>query len=212
MIDRLFKICNNWSSFHNDIESIKSSLIKNVYLSFLIDKVIEKYLNYKFSSNQSQLKDTSDVHYFKFTHIGNLLHHIKNKNFWNFAKSFIKKILTLTYFLLHSKLTIVFVIKTQFLWNLSLVYKFTCASYIGETCCHFKTKIEEHIKKDNKSHIFKHLHSTVTCFDLDNSLSFEIIDKANSKFDLKIKEALHINWRKPDLNTQQNHLTLTLSL
>ena len=95
-----------------------------------------------------------------------------------------------------------------------LVYKFTCAScsssYIGEACCHFKTRIEEHIKKDNKSHIFKHLHSTATCFDSYNSLSFKIIDKANSKFDFKIKEALHINWRK--LNAQQNHLSLTLLL
>ena len=97
-----------------------------------------------------------------------------------------------------------------------LVYKFTCAScsssYIGKTCCHFKTRIEEHIKKDNKSHIFKHLHSSETCFDSYNSLCFKIIDKANSKFDLKIKEALHINWRKPNLNAQQNHLALTLSL
>ena len=62
---------------------------------------------------------------------------------------------------------------------------------------HFKTRIEEHIKKDNKSHIFKHLHSTATCIDSYNSLSFKIIDKVNSKFDLKIKEALHLNWRKP---------------
>ena len=38
------------------------------------------------------------------------------------------------------------------------------------------------------------------------------IDKTNSKFDLKIKGALHINWRKPSLNAKQNHLTLTLSL
>ena len=63
-----------------------------------------------------------------------------------------------------------------------------------------------------KSPIFKHLHSTTTCFDSYNSLSFKIIDKANSKFDLKIKEALHINWIKPNLNAQQNHLALTLSL
>ena len=88
---------------------------------------------------------------------------------------------------------------------------FTC-NIVGETCRHFKTRIEEHIKKDNKSHIFKHLHSSETCFDSYNSLCFEIIDKANSKFDLKIKEALHINWRKPNLNAQQNHLVLTLSL
>ena len=77
-----------------------------------------------------------------------------------------------------------------------VVYKFTCAScsssYIGETCQHFKTRIQEHIKKDNKSHVFKHIHSTATCFDSYNSLSFEIIHKANSKFDLKLKEALQI--------------------
>ena len=97
-----------------------------------------------------------------------------------------------------------------------IVYKFTCAtyssSYIGETCRHFKTRIVEHIKKDNKSQIFKHLHFSETCFDSYNSLCFKIIDKANSKFPLKIKEALHINWRKPNLKTQQNHLALTLSL
>ena len=62
------------------------------------------------------------------------------------------------------------------------------------------------------SHAFKGLHSTTKCFDSYNSVCFKIIDKANSKFDLKIKEALHINWRKPDLNPQQNHLAPTLSL
>ena len=50
------------------------------------------------------------------------------------------------------------------------------------------------------------------CFDSYNSLCFKIFDKANFKFDLKIKEPLHINWRKPNLNAQQNHLALTLSL
>ena len=79
LIDRPFKICNNWNSFHNDIESIKSNLIKNAYPPCLIDKVIKKYLNYKFSSNQNQLRDRPDIHYFKLTYIGNLSHHIKNK-------------------------------------------------------------------------------------------------------------------------------------
>ena len=84
-----------------------------------------------------------------------------------------------------------------------LVYKFTCAScsssYIGETCRHFKTRTDEHLKRDNKSHTFKYLHSTVTCFDSYNSLSFKIIDKVTS-----IKEALHIDWTKPNLNAQQD--------
>ena len=71
-----------------------------------------------------------------------------------------------------------------------LVHKFTCAScsssYIGKTCYHFVTRVEEHIKKDSKSHIFKHLHSIATCFDSHNSLCFQIIDKANFKLDSKI--------------------------
>ena len=36
LIDRPFKICNNWNSFDNDVEKIKSNLIKNVYPPFLI--------------------------------------------------------------------------------------------------------------------------------------------------------------------------------
>ena len=79
LIDRSFKFCNNWNSFHSDIENIKSNLIKNAYSPFLIDKVNKKYLDYNFSSNQNQLKDTSDVHYFKLPDIGNLSHHIQNK-------------------------------------------------------------------------------------------------------------------------------------
>ena len=90
------------------------------------------------------------------------------------------------------------------------MYKLTCAScsssLIGEICCQSKTRIEEHIKKDNKFHIFKHLHSTAICFDSYNYVSYKIVDKANSKFDLKIREPLHINWRKPNLSAQQNHL------
>ena len=50
LTDRSFKISNNWDSFHNDIENIKYNLIKNAYPPFLINKVIKKYLNCKFSS------------------------------------------------------------------------------------------------------------------------------------------------------------------
>ena len=79
LIDRSFKICNNLNSFHNDTKNIKSNLTKNVHLPFLIGKVIKNYLDYKFCSNQNQLKDTPDIHYFKLPFIGNLSNHIKNK-------------------------------------------------------------------------------------------------------------------------------------
>ena len=66
-----------------------------------------------------------------------------------------------------------------------LVYKFTCASSIGKSCCHFKTRIQVYIKKDNKFYSFNYLHPTTTGFDLYNSLLSKTIDKANCKFDLK---------------------------
>ena len=202
MIDRSFKICNNWNSFHNDIENIKANLIKNAYLPFLIGKVIKTYLDYKFSSNQKQLKDTPDVHYFKLPYIGHLLYHIKNK-LSKLCKELCKENFNIKLAFNSFKIKNYFPYKDPIPDDLRafLVYKFTCAScsssYIGETCCHFKTRIEEHINIDNKSHFFKHLHSTATCFGSYNSICFKIFDKANSKFDLKIKETLHINWRKP---------------
>ena len=58
------------------------------------------------------------------------------------------------------------------------------------------------MKKDDKSHIFKHLHYTATCFDWYKSLSFKIIDK----------KALQINYWKPNLSKQQNNLALKFSL
>ena len=95
LIDRLFKICNKWRSFHNDIENIKSNLIiKNSYPPFLIDEFIKKYLDHKFSSNKNQLKDISDVYYFKLPYIGNFSHHIKNK-FSKLCKEFCKQNFTL---------------------------------------------------------------------------------------------------------------------
>ena len=72
-----------------------------------------------------------------------------------------------------------------------LVYKCTCAncssSYSGRTCRHFKTRIAEHIKEDNKSRITPTQHALTHII-----LSFKIIDKANSKFNLKIKEYLQL--------------------
>ena len=155
----------------------------------LIDKIIKKYPNYKFCSNQNNLNDTSDVHYFKLPYIG-LSHHIKIK-LWRFCKEFCKENVNIKLVFISFKIKSYFSYKDLIPDDLKyfIVYKFVCAScsssYIGENCRHFKTSIQEYIKNDNKSHIFKHLHSIETCFESCNSLSFKIIDQANSNFELK---------------------------
>ena len=124
---------------------------------------------------------TSDFYCFKLPYIGNLSHHIKNKPS-KLCKEVYKESfniqLAFNSFEIKSYFSYKYLIPDDL--KSFLVYKFTCAacssSCIGETCRHFKSSFEEHIKKDNKSHIFKHLHSTTVCFDSYNSLSFEIID------------------------------------
>ena len=146
MIDKSFRICNN-NSFHNDIENIIFNLIKNAYPPFLIDKVIKQYLDYEFSSNQNQLKDKSDIHYFKLPYIGNLSHHIKNK-LSKLCKEFCKGNFNIKLVFNSFKIKRYFSYKDSIPDDLKffLVYKFTCASCssstICETCCHFKTCTE----------------------------------------------------------------------
>ena len=94
---------------------------------FLIDKVIKKYLHYKFSSNQNQLKDKSDVHYFKLPYIGNLSHHIKNK-LLKLCKEFCKENFNMKLVFSSFKIKNHFSYKDPIHNDLKsfVVYKFTC--------------------------------------------------------------------------------------
>ena len=128
LVDWSFKICNNSNSFHNDIENIKSNLIKDEYPPFLINKVIKKYLDYKFSSNQNRLKDKSYVHYFKLPYIDNLSHHIKNK-LLKLCKEFCKENFSIKLVFNSFEIKNYFAHKDPIPNDLKsfLVYKFTCA-------------------------------------------------------------------------------------
>ena len=97
----------------------------------------------------------------------------------------------------------------------NVVYKFTCAScnscYVGETSRHLSTRIREHLNRDRTSHIFQHLQQSEACRNSCSAECFEVIDRATTKFHVKIKEALHISWEQPSLNKQLYHVNLTLS-
>ena len=96
-----------------------------------------------------------------------------------------------------------------------VIYKFSCAGcsacYIGETNRHFATRIREHLASDKNSHILKHLRgSENNCRSLCSEDGFKILDSASTSFQLKIKEAMHILWEQPSLNSQVKHLNLSL--
>ena len=73
-------------------------------------------------------------------------------------------------------------------------------------------RVLEHLLSDNTSHIFRHLHNSPQCRALCSDECFNILDHASTTFQLKIKEAIHIQWEKPTLNHQLYHVNLELSL
>ena len=62
------------------------------------------------------------------------------------------------------------------------------------------------------SHIMKQLLENKTCKSLCDEDCFQVIDYTSSPFWLKVKEALHINWRKPEPNKQKEHASITISV
>ena len=63
-----------------------------------------------------------------------------------------------------------------------------------------------------RRNIHKHLLSSERCRQSCCADCFEILDSAPTKFQLKLKEVMHINWEKPNLNQQVHHVNLTLTL
>ena len=99
------------------------------------------------------------VYIYIYIYIDNLSHHIKVK-LLKLCKEFCKENFNIKLVFNSFKIKNYFSYKDPIPNDLKsfLVYKFSCAScssiYIGETCHCYKTRIEEHIKKDNKSHVF----------------------------------------------------------
>ena len=96
-----------------------------------------------------------------------------------------------------------------------VVYKFNCARceacYVGYTTRHLTTRIHEHLN-DKQSHIYKHLSSNPTCRSSCDEHCFEIVDRANTDYELKIKEAFHIQSNRTTINKQTHSYKLSLIL
>ena len=104
-------------------------LKKSAYPTFLIDKVIKMYLDYKFSNNQNQLNDKSDVHYFNLPYISNFSHHIINQ-LSKLCKEFSTEKINIKLVFNSQKIKNYFFYKDSIPNDLKsfLVYKFTFAS------------------------------------------------------------------------------------
>jgi len=216
LIDRIYKINNTWLGFHHDIDNVKKLLEKNTYPMHLIDKTLKNYLDTKYTSENNQQVSSKNVRYYKLPFIGKFSEHTKTK-VKNLAMKYCKSAsvkIAFTSF----KIGQVFSTKDCIPSSLKshVIYKFICAnckaSYIGETTRHLSTRCEEHISRDKQSHIYKHIHRNIECFDSCNKDCFSILDTASTKFQLKLKEGMYIGWENTQLNKQVKYVSTSLSI
>ena len=71
--------------------------------------------------------------------------------------------------------------------------------------------MRECLVSDKASHIFKHPQNSEHCRAMCSVDCFYILDHASTGFQLKIKEAFHIQRQQPSLNQQLHHVNLKLS-
>ena len=63
---------------------------------------------------------------------------------------------------------------------------------------HLNTRVEEHLGKDKKSHIYLHLQENPQCQEKVNSDCFEIIDCASSYFSYKLRKQCILIGKNPN--------------
>ena len=216
LVDRFYKINNTWLGLHEDITKLMDILKKNLFPAHLIERVVNRYVTGSLSNHSPSVPlPTSPTFYFKLPYIG-LFSVVTQKKVRHLIKRYCSN-LDIKLVFSSFKIGNLFGVKDPIPGGLRsrVVYKFACAGcnacYVGATTRHFSTRVREHLVSDRASHIFKHLENSEHCRALCSVDCFHILDHAPTRFQLKIKEAFHIQREQPSLNQQLHHVNLKLS-
>ena len=230
---RAYHISSSWKIFHDELNRIYNILLKNSFPRFVIDRVVRNFISHQVDDNRkvpnseqqecSETPDnTPDVRYFKLPYRGKVSEMIQGK-LDKISSSFCKSAKAKVAFL-PCKIGQYFSPKDPMpkKYKSNVVYQFDCAGcnamYIGETTVHFSTRIHQHFFKGTGpsavyKHLGKHRGRPNKCRKACNESSFKIIDGANTKYALRLKEGMHIRWNnEPVLNKQVKFEKIQLSV
>ena len=206
LFDRSSKINSNELLRKRDFQRIKNTLQRNNFPSLLLNKISSKVLRSQNDENSSSPRDESEPRFFKLPYLGHFSSQLSlkmKKLVERYCKDTNIKLIFTT-----CKIGSYFPNKDQFLQKFTshVVYHFKCAEcnicYIGETHRHYDTRVHEHLYTDKTSSVYKHLGQNPNCKNRSNKNCFSILDRADTKFKLKIKEAYYVKKQHPMLNIQ----------
>ena len=219
LLDRIYKINSSWKGFDLDVKKLSSYLLRNLYPKRLIDKYIKRFLDKKLAvstqSDNTKNKDEKEIRYIKLPYIGEFSKTVKtkiDKLIKRFCKENVQVRLIFTTFKIKNYFSTKDVTPKCFMS--SVVYRFLCAicndCYVGRTHVYFNTRQREHFETDLNSAIYKHFAENQNCITAKDFNSFSILDQANTRYELALKEAMHIKWLNPKLNEQKRHEIIRL--
>jgi hypothetical protein len=91
----------------------------------------------------------------------------------------------------------------------NIVYEIVCKicqkSYIGSTIRHFHTRITEHRKRESSS-VHRHFQNCIP--DPRNDINYNILARDPDPINLRLKEAILIKQKKPEINSKEEMLEL----
>ena len=180
LVYRCFKICSDWTKFHEELNFLKQIFLKNGYPQSFIDNCFKTFLDKLFIKSPEISTVEKKTLILSLPYLGNISLQTRTK----LKKSF-KGILNCCklqiVFKSQRKLASVFRFKDRLPYDLvsGVVYKYTCgsckSSYYGETDRHLKVRSGEHIgispltskkiKPSKKSVIRDHLCNNAPSFD-----------------------------------------------
>ena len=217
LVDRVHKINSDIVSRDIDLKFVSRVLQKNQFPLTLIRRVMNDYkpkttsidANDNTINMNPSVTTVEEVRYFKLPYVGNFSA-IARMKVKRLMQQYCSDSIDAKFIFETFKIGRYFSTKDHVpkcLIN-HVVYHFKCAGcnacYVGETSRHFLTRINEHLFTDKKSAVFKHIHdnNNLSCMNVCDDKCFSILDKAPTKFRLKIKEAAYIKQLGPILNKQ----------
>ena len=96
------------------------------------------------------------------------------------------------------------------MWLIRLQVRAVIPIMLAKKARHFSKRMREHLASDKASHNIKQLQNSEHCGALCSVDCFHISYHASTSFQLKIKEAFHIQREQPSLNQQLHHVNLKL--